>query len=232
MAAIDVTRETFNTKQVCGLVPVTVRQVNHWDRAGIVRPSIRPAAGKGSRRLYSYADLLAFKTVKSLRDQGVSLQKVRRCVRYLRRHLPDISQPLTFGALVTDGDTVYLIQDEKTLLDTVKRQGQLALLQLSIAAFDADLRRKVFRLTAKRIEEVPVGDEVYQVEIEPDPDCGGYVASVAGLPGCMTDGDTLTEVLANAVDAIDGWLEGREELARRGVPVPARRTAPRKKARA
>jgi predicted RNase H-like HicB family nuclease len=36
---------------------------------------------------------------------------------------------------------------------------------------------------------------------------GGYWAEVPALPGCVTEGDTMEEVLANLKDAIEGWLE-------------------------
>lgn len=36
---------------------------------------------------------------------------------------------------------------------------------------------------------------------------GGYWAEVPALPGCITEGDTMAEVLANLKDAIEGWLE-------------------------
>jgi predicted RNase H-like HicB family nuclease len=36
---------------------------------------------------------------------------------------------------------------------------------------------------------------------------GGYWAEVPALPGCITEGDTMDEVLANLQDAIEGWLE-------------------------
>ena len=38
-------------------------------------------------------------------------------------------------------------------------------------------------------------------------DEGGYWAEVPALPGCVTEGDTMEEVLANLQDAIEGWLE-------------------------
>ncbi len=229
MQTINITKEAFNTKQVCAFTDITLKQVVYWDKKGIARPSIRPAAGRGSRRLYSYADLLAIKTVKNLRDQGVSLQKIRKCVLYLRKHLPDISQPLHFCTLISDGETVYLVEDEKTLIDTVKLQGQRVFYHISIAAIDRELRERVIKLSAKRMEQVNVGDYAYQVEIEPDLDEGGYVATVAGLPGCITDGDTLEDVLDNALDAIQCWLEAREDLKRRGITVPMK-TPLRKKA--
>jgi predicted RNase H-like HicB family nuclease len=36
---------------------------------------------------------------------------------------------------------------------------------------------------------------------------GGYWAEVPALPGCITEGDTMDEVLTNLKDAIEGWLE-------------------------
>jgi len=225
MASLSIKDEAFNAKQVRELAGITKKQVVYWDSKGLVKPSIRPAAGRGSQRLYSYVDLLALRTVKGLRDQGVSLQKIRKCVSYLRKHLPDISKPLSFCRLVTDGNTVILVQDEETLIDTVKNRGQMIL--INIASFDHELRSRVIQFSAKRVQEAIVGDYAYQVEIEPAVEEGGYVATVAGLAGCITDGDTLEEVLENAKDAIKSWLEAREDLKRRGVHVPLKR--PRRK---
>ncbi|AFY34677.1 type II toxin-antitoxin system HicB family antitoxin [Calothrix sp. PCC 7507] len=36
---------------------------------------------------------------------------------------------------------------------------------------------------------------------------GGYWAEVPALPGCITEGETMEEVLINLKDAIEGWLE-------------------------
>ena len=36
---------------------------------------------------------------------------------------------------------------------------------------------------------------------------GGYWAEVPALPGCVTEGDTMEEVVANLQDAIEGWLD-------------------------
>jgi predicted RNase H-like HicB family nuclease len=35
---------------------------------------------------------------------------------------------------------------------------------------------------------------------------GGYWAEVPALPGCITEGDSMEEVLSNLKDAIEGWL--------------------------
>lgn len=36
---------------------------------------------------------------------------------------------------------------------------------------------------------------------------GGYWAEVPALPGCITEGDTVEEVMSNLKDAIEGWLD-------------------------
>ena len=63
----------------------------------------------------------------------------------------------------------------------------------------------------------------YKVMIEPlsEEDGGGYLATVPELPGCMSDGETRAEALANVEDAIATWLH----CARKhGDPIPAPRS--------
>ena len=59
----------------------------------------------------------------------------------------------------------------------------------------------------------------YPVLIEPlrPVDGGGYLATVPDLPGCMSDGETPEEAIANVQDAIMEWIEMAGELGR---PVP------------
>jgi len=42
--------------------------------------------------------------------------------------------------------------------------------------------------------------------IRPEPDAGGYSASIPALPGCHTQGETLEKVCANLREATEGWL--------------------------
>ena len=46
----------------------------------------------------------------------------------------------------------------------------------------------------------------YRLEIVPDPDEGGYVASYPELRGCVTCGDTVEAVVRNAADSKREWL--------------------------
>jgi antitoxin HicB len=64
----------------------------------------------------------------------------------------------------------------------------------------------------------------YPVVIEPLPaeDGGGFVATVPDLPGCMSDGDTPKEALANVRDAVAAWIDEARVLGR-AIPKPSRR---------
>jgi antitoxin HicB len=66
----------------------------------------------------------------------------------------------------------------------------------------------------------------YPVIIEPlsSDDGGGFYASVPDLPGCMSDGETPQEAIANVQDAIICWIEAAKE-AGRSVPKPSRKLA-------
>ena len=59
----------------------------------------------------------------------------------------------------------------------------------------------------------------YPITIRPltEAEGGGFLALAPDLPGCMSDGETPAEALANVYDAIECWIEGAEEL---NHPVP------------
>ena len=53
-----------------------------------------------------------------------------------------------------------------------------------------------------------------QVVIEQD-ETGYYVAEVPALPGCVSQGQTMTEAKANIKEAIKGWLTVMNEKTKR-----------------
>ncbi len=53
---------------------------------------------------------------------------------------------------------------------------------------------------------------------------GGYWAEVPSLPGCFTQGETLDEVKANVLEAVECWLEGAlKDVVRYQMPRPKRK---------
>jgi len=56
----------------------------------------------------------------------------------------------------------------------------------------------------------------YKVIFEPQEE-GGYTATVPALPGCISEGDTYDEALANIKEAIALYLESLQDD---GLPIP------------
>jgi predicted RNase H-like HicB family nuclease len=63
----------------------------------------------------------------------------------------------------------------------------------------------------------------YPVIIEPLSleDGGGFAAFAPDLPGCMSDGETPEEALANVRDAIASWIEAATDMGRK-IPRPSK----------
>lgn len=99
---------------------ISYRQLDYWDRTGLITPSIQLAHGSGSQRLYSFRDILLLKLVKRLLDTGVSLQQIRLAVDQLRKS--GISD-LTNTTLMSDGASVYLCTSQDEVIDLLG-QGQ------------------------------------------------------------------------------------------------------------
>jgi DNA-binding transcriptional MerR regulator len=118
--------QSFTAEQACRLTNCTHHQLRYWDRVGLVKPSMQQTGGRpGVRRLYSFRDLVALRVVRSLLDNGMSLQRVRRAWDYLRRE-GEMEDHLSHVKLVTDGQTIFHVSsDEGELMDAL-RQGQLA----------------------------------------------------------------------------------------------------------
>jgi DNA-binding transcriptional MerR regulator len=97
---------------------ISYRQLDYWDRTGLVQPSVRGAAGSGSQRLYAFRDILVLKLVKRLLDTGVSLQQIRLAVEQLRAAGINDLAKIT---LMSDGASVYLCTTEDEVIDLVGR---------------------------------------------------------------------------------------------------------------
>ncbi|WP_020015371.1 MerR family transcriptional regulator [Promicromonospora sukumoe] len=100
----------------CHIAGITYRQLDYWARTGLVEPSIKPATGSGTHRLYSFRDILVLKVVKRLLDTGVSLQQIRTAVTALReRGVEDLAQI----TLMSDGASVYECTSPDEVVDLV-----------------------------------------------------------------------------------------------------------------
>lgn len=110
----------FSGPTVCRLTGVTYRQLDYWARTDLVTPSITPATGSGSKRRYSYSDVLEVKVIKSLLNSGVALARARQAVECLRDSL---GADLASSSLVMSDTGSVLAHDDGDLVDLL-RGGQ------------------------------------------------------------------------------------------------------------
>ena len=101
----------------CAAAGITYRQLDYWARTGLVTPSIRPARGSGSQRLYGFKDILVLRVVKRLLDTGISLQQIRSAVSYLREHG---TTDLARVTLMSDGASVYACTSPDEVVDLLQ----------------------------------------------------------------------------------------------------------------
>lgn len=136
--SIDVT-EGFSGPQVCGLVGITYRQLDYWARTGLLVPSIATASGSGSKRRYSYHDVLEIKVIKQLLDAGISLQRTRNAVECLRENL---TADLVTTSLILSGSSSVLASSDGEIVDLLRgAQGVFNIIPMGgvISELDADI---------------------------------------------------------------------------------------------
>jgi DNA-binding transcriptional MerR regulator len=120
--------EAYESKLASRIVGVSLRQIQYWDERGFVRPSVKPAHGRGTKRLYSFHDLVCLKVVKDLTYHGVSLKKIRGCLQPLRQYAARAEQPHDSLKYVTDGEKLFVItRDRKKILEAMERRFVLSL---------------------------------------------------------------------------------------------------------
>lgn len=117
----------FNAEQAACLSGCSARQLRYWKDTGIIQPSSTEMNENGVvKDRYDFRNLVEMRTIVGMLKRGVSLQKVRKTLAYLRENT-DYSRPLAECKLVTDGSTIFEIcESQDSILDTLRR-GQVAL---------------------------------------------------------------------------------------------------------
>jgi DNA-binding transcriptional MerR regulator len=124
----DTVDNGYSGTQAAKVVGITYRQLDYWARTDLIRPSLTDASGSGSRRRYSYKDLLELRVIKTLLDAGIKLESVRDVFEYMREH---VDTDIAAAHLVINGSSVVLAQGDE-LIDVLARgQGVLNVLSLA-----------------------------------------------------------------------------------------------------
>ena len=118
----------YSGTQAAKIVGISYRQLDYWARTDLIRPTAADASGSGSRRIYSYRDLLELRVIKNLLDAGIRLESVREVFDYLRNH---VDTDIVAAHIVISGQSVVLCQGDQ-LVDVLRNgQGVLNVLPLA-----------------------------------------------------------------------------------------------------
>jgi DNA-binding transcriptional MerR regulator len=137
--------ESFSGKRTADIVGITYRQLDYWARTDLLRPSVSDAQGSGSRRRYSYKDLVELKVIKTLLDAGIKLESVREVFSYMRQQL---GEDIASANLVIHGSTSVLTRSGEELIDLV-RKGQGVLNVLPLAGIKDEVDARIVELDPK-----------------------------------------------------------------------------------
>ena len=129
----------------CRAAGITYRQLDYWARTGLVEPSVKPAQGSGSHRLYGFRDILVLKIVKRLLDTGVSLQQIRAAVQTLRERGVNDLAGIT---LMSDGASVYECTSADEVIDLV--QGGQGVFGIAVGRVWREIEATLIELPAER----------------------------------------------------------------------------------
>jgi len=202
----------FGRKIVMELTEISRMQLEHWAKSGIVRPS-KAGGGKGTRNEYSFKDLVQLKVAKRLRDEGISLQKIRKSLAYLRKNFPEIEAPLAQLHFLTNGTDLFVLTDDpKVILNTLKGQY---LFSLALGHLIEGLRGELRKLSIPKEEKVKVRGRSFTVILTPDLEEGGYAVTCKEVPAAISQGETEQEAVDNIIDALELCLTTEEELGKR-----------------
>lgn len=115
---------SYTTGQAARLSGVDLRTIAYWDTSAFIVPSVRQASGKGTERLYGFRDIVALRAAGKLRRAGISLQALRKVVRFLQEY-NGLDHPLSETYLVSDSVDVFELNGEQ-VLSLLRRPGQAA----------------------------------------------------------------------------------------------------------
>jgi DNA-binding transcriptional MerR regulator len=137
------------------IVGITYRQLDYWARTDLIKPSLEEAKGSGSRRRYSYRDLLELRIIKTLLDAGIKLESVRDVFANLREH---VGADISSANIVISGTSSVVLQTNDELIELMSR-GQGVLNILPLAGVKAGVDRGIASLPGGARHQPAAADE-------------------------------------------------------------------------
>ena len=191
----------FPTATAAKVTGASVRMLDNWARTYLLPPSGREAAGKGTRRSYTFQDLVSIRTIVDLRAKKCPLQQIRIAVMELRKLYPELSNSQTLSrlTLLTDGKRVYILNDEVQAMDVLTRQTVWG---VPLGRHIIETTQRVEKLPQKWVEDLTVAGERFHVDVMANGKDTGFSAHCRELPGALERGVTADEAVQKVQTSI------------------------------
>ncbi len=123
-------KSLFSPKDVVHVVGISYRQLQYWDKTDFIKPT---AIQLGKYRNYTFQELVQMKLAKILREQHVSIQKLRKVIESVKDLLVRAGCPLSDCSFLIDGEKVLLFNGDVVM--------------------DSDSSRSFFRFDVKSLRQ-------------------------------------------------------------------------------
>lgn len=124
-------KKTYSAREVASLTGLTARQLQWWDRHGVLTPTVAPqrtASGGYTERRYSPMDLLELSALGHLRRHGFTVGQIRQLLGALRTRFGIRLFDALGGdgqvTVLTDGHDLYARTAEGTYFNLLKDPEQ------------------------------------------------------------------------------------------------------------
>jgi tetratricopeptide (TPR) repeat protein len=186
--------DLYSTAQVSRLLGIPRGRLRWWSQCGLITPGER----EGSRRLYTFRDLISLKAARDLTEQGLGATRIKRAIRRLTADLGAVQDPLVMLRVYGNDRRLVLERDGhdveaetgQILIDF--RVSRLAEAADRTVAFDPSGRRGASErsayewfLEATKIEEDESrwdeAEKAYRTAIEMDPGIAAASTNLGNL---------------------------------------------------
>ncbi|SRR6266446_7157432 len=138
--------QVFSTGEMAAILNVSLNEVDYWIRSNLIVPSIREAAGHGTRRLFNIPDLKQAFLIHRLRKAGWKPRQIAKALSAVAStvKVPDI---LHTPLLIHEGNALLILcrskGQELTLLDAARPGHHVMVIALD--ALEEEMRKSLTR---------------------------------------------------------------------------------------
>lgn len=136
----------LNVRHMRIITGATARQLDYWQSKGLLTPSGTPRGERGWRG-YTIDDAIFARTIRALREEGVSLPKIEEVLKVLSKKMRGAEEPgqlLRTLKLVAYGGDIYVKQSARAAYRAV--DGQSTFLFIDMDRIGQEVGRKVSQL--------------------------------------------------------------------------------------